>query len=191
MDSTVNDKGYLSLTDKLEQKVNTCLKIAEQQFRKTFDYQAVEINIRGRAAGQIRYGYAARGVSQNLKVDRDLPILRFNPYLLAKYKETFIDQVVPHECAHLVAYALFGMKIKPHGSEWKALMVNLYHQTPHVTHRFEIATNARRLFDYRCGCVDLNHQLTVIRHNKIMKQKAVYLCKKCSHPLTFKSELSP
>jgi len=185
MDSTVIDEYYLLLTDKLLQKVTTCLQKAEQQYRKTFDYQAVEINIRGRAAGQIRYGYATRGNRSGLTVNRDLPILRFNPYLLAKYKETFIDQVVPHECAHLVAYAIFGMKIKPHGSEWKALMINLYQQTPDVTHRFEMAKKVRRVFDYRCGCIDINHQLTVIRHNKIVKNKAVYACKKCRSPLTY------
>ena len=185
MDNVVID-DYLLLTSKLESKVNQCLEIAEKKFRQSFDYQHIEINIRGRAAGQIRYGYLSRIERSISNTARDLPILRFNPYLLVKYKEIFIDQVVPHECAHLVAYALFGMKIKPHGSEWKALMMNLYQQTPNVTHCFEIAPKARRLFDYRCACIDINHQLTVIRHNKIKKQKAAYLCKKCRSPLIYK-----
>jgi len=187
MNSAVIDENYFLLTAKLESKVKFCLEQAELQFRQVFDYQSIEINIRGRAAGQIRYGYSSKVGCSASKATRNLPILRFNPYLLEKYKETFIDQVVPHECAHLVAYALFGMKIKPHGSEWQALMVNLYQQTPDVTHRFEIAAKVRRLFDYRCGCIDVNHQLTVIRHNKINKQKAAYLCKKCRSPLTYNS----
>ncbi|MFT7186205.1 MAG: SprT protein [Pseudohongiellaceae bacterium] len=186
MDSAVIETDYLFLTDKLEKKVTGCLLKAEQQFRQSFDYQSIEINIRGRAAGQIKYTYSSKAYFKNLNDHQNLPVLRFNPYLLAKYKETFIDQVVPHECAHLVAYALFGMKIKPHGSEWKAIMVNLYQQSPDVTHRFEIARKAIRLFDYGCGCLDINHQLTVIRHNKIVKQKAVYLCKNCRSPLIYK-----
>lgn len=186
MNSAVNDENYLVLNDKLELRVKSCLEKAEQQFRQAFDYQSIEINIRGCAAGQIRYGYLPRVGGSISNTTRNLPILRFNPYLLVKYKEIFIDQVVPHECAHLVAYALFGKKIKPHGSEWKSLMVNLYQQTPDVTHRFEIAPKVRRLFDYRCACIDINHQLTVIRHNKIKKQKAAYLCKKCRSPLIYK-----
>ena len=185
MDKAVIDQHYLLLTDKLESKVKICLEKAEQQYRQPFGYQNIEINLRGRAAGQIRYGYLSRVGGSISNAARDLPILRFNPYLLTKYKETFIDQVVPHECAHLVAYALFGMKIKPHGAEWKALMANLYQQAPDVTHRFEILSKTRRMFDYSCGCIDINHQLTVIRHNKIIKQKAVYLCKKCRSPLTY------
>ena len=185
MDSAVFDEDYLCLTGKVEQKVKDCLSKAELKFRQHFGYQSIEIDIRGRTAGQIRYGYASKGNKKVLRTEQNLPILRFNPYLLAKYKETFIDQVVPHECAHLVAYALFGMKIKPHGAEWKALMANLYQQAPDVTHRFEILSKTRRMFDYSCGCIDINHQLTVIRHNKIIKQKAVYLCKKCRSPLTY------
>ena len=183
MDSTVIDEDYLLLTDKLLQKVTTCLQKAEQQYRKTFDYQAVEINIRGRAAGQIRYGYATRGNRSGLTVNRDLPILRFNPYLLAKYKETFIDQVVPHECAHLVAYALFGMKIKPHGLEWKTQMSALYGLLPKVTHTFEVPKRVRKTFAYLCACEDVTHRLTAIRHNKIRRETARYLCKNCGSAL--------
>ena len=149
-----------------------------------FKYSSININIRGRAAGQIQYSHLIKKGRQ--KYPGSLPNLRFNPYLLERYKIEFIEQVVPHECAHLVAYELYGMNIKPHGLEWKKIMVSLYNQTPHVTHRFEIAKTTRRLFNYNCECIDVNHELTVIRHNKILKQKAVYLCKKCKSPLTFK-----
>jgi SprT protein len=183
MSSTAIEDDYFLLTDQIEKKVSACLDKAEQKFGQNFGYQAIEINIRGRAAGQIRYGYAPSGSKS--RTVQNLPILRFNPYLLTKYKETFIDQVVPHECAHLIAYAVYGMKIKPHGTEWKALMVSLFNQEPSVTHCFEVPQKVRRLFNYRCGCIDLKHQLTAIRHNKIIKQKAVYQCKKCRIPLEF------
>jgi SprT protein len=187
MDKAVFEDDYLCLVDKIEKKVKECLKKAELKFKQPFNYDSIEVDIRGRAAGQIRYGYSSIAKPKFNNTPQNLPILRFNPYLLLKYKDTFIDQVVPHECAHLVAFNLFGTTIKPHGSEWKALMVNLYQCPPDVTHRYEIARKKRPLFDYACGCLDINHQLSVIRHNKIIKHKAVYLCKKCRTPLTYKT----
>jgi SprT protein len=186
MVNAVTDEEYLFLADKIEQKVKNCLYMAEQQFQQSFNYHSIEINIRGRAAGQIRYSYTSTALPKSYNSFQNAPILRFNPYLLVKYRDTFIDQVVPHECAHLVAYALFGMKIKPHGAQWKALMIDLYKLPADVTHRYEMPKKTRPSFDYSCGCIDLVHKLSVIRHNKIKKHKAVYSCKKCRTSLIFK-----
>lgn len=166
------------LVDLLEQKVKSCLRVAESRYRRPFDYQAIHIDIRGRAAGQIRY--------ERSRVKKSLPLLRFNPYLLDRYQEVFVDEVVPHECAHLVAYAMHGMKIKPHGVEWKAIMRDLYDCKPLVTHRFDMPRKARNTFEYRCACSDTTHQLSVIRHNKITRQTARYLCKACGTALSYR-----
>ncbi len=175
MKTDLVQKRESSLIDLLEQKVKECLSLAEDQYQRKFDYRAVHVNIRGRAAGQIRY--------ENPSVSNVLPLLRFNPYLLERYKESFVEQVVPHECAHLVAYALYGIKIKPHGAEWKSLMRDLYNQTPAVTHHFDMPQKARKTFAYQCACPGLDHSLSVIRHNKILRQKARYLCKNCGSAL--------
>jgi len=164
-----------SLIDSLELKVKHCLSLAEQQYQRKFNYQAINIDIRGRAAGQIRYELSRKLIS--------LPVLRFNPYLLTQYKDVFIEQVVPHECAHLVAYQLYGMKIKPHGVEWKTQMTALYGLVPSVTHTFEVPQKARRTFDYLCACKNTTHHLTAIRHNKIRRETARYICKSCGTAL--------
>jgi len=160
----------------LERKVEYCLRLAERRFDRPFKYERVEVNIRGRAAGQIRFDRRSC-VGQ-------LPVLRFNPAMLACYGMEFVDEVVPHECAHLVAYSLFGFKIKPHGPQWKSLMRDLYQLEPLVTHRFEVPERKkRRYFPYVCCCDNKVHELTAIRHNRVMRQQAHYLCRACGSKL--------
>ena len=82
----------------------------------------VVFDLRGQAAGQANY----------LKNK-----IRFNRDLLEKFTDEFVSQTVPHEFAHLVAYAKFGRRIKPHGSEWQSVMVALGVK-PVRTHNFEV-----------------------------------------------------
>lgn len=168
----------------LENKVKQCLALAEERYRRKFEYQSIQINIRGRAAGQIRY--------QNSILSPKLPLLRFNPYLLEKYGEVFIDQVAPHECAHLVVHAIYGFnnklgkKIRPHGREWKAVMLELYKLEPVVTHKFEVQQSKKDQYIYLCQCSEVEHCLSIIRHNKVMRGQARYLCKRCREGINYK-----
>jgi SprT protein len=167
----------------LQNKVDSCLAQASQVYNCHFLYDKIRIDIRGKAAGQIQI---RRAYSH-----KQLPVLRFNPLLLLKYQEEFIDEVVPHECAHLVVYKLHSpyrnnKRIRPHGPEWQSIMVNLYGREPKVTHQFIFEHESqKKRFDYQCGCSMKIHQLSVIRHNKIVRAKANYLCKGCNKPLTF------
>ena len=170
----------------LESKVNHCLALAEKYYHQKFEYQSIQINLKGRAAGQIRY-QNTRSPSANL------PLLRFNPYLLKKYGQEFIDQVVPHECAHLVVYVVHGFtslgrRIRPHGSEWKAVMQGLYQLEPKVTHNFEVQRKQREHYIYLCQCHKLEHSLSVIRHNKVLRGQAKYLCKHCKEGISYKEQ---
>ena len=127
----------------------------------------VSFDLRGQAAGQANY-------PKNK--------IRFNRDLLEKYTDEFVSQTVPHEFAHLVAYSKFGRRIRPHGVEWKSVMVALGVK-PVRTHSFEVIP-ARRLkrFPYKCNCFDLFHELSTIRHNRIQRGK-LYICKKCGKAL--------
>ena len=82
----------------------------------------IVFDLRGQAAGQANY----------LKNK-----IRFNRDLLEKFTDEFVSQTVPHEFAHLVAYAKFGPRIKPHGAEWQLVMVALGVK-PARTHNFEV-----------------------------------------------------
>jgi SprT protein len=85
---------------------------------------------------------------------------------------------VPHETAHLVVFRLFGPGMQPHGREWRAIM-GLFGAEPTRCHDYDVdGLQARQLrrYHYRCAC--RSHQVTSIRHNRIMRGQT-YLCRRC------------
>lgn len=164
--------------------LNDYLTIASNYFDMPFYFDEVCFDLRGRSAGQFVVSKPNIFAKHVLK-------LRFNRFLLAKYQQAFVDEVVPHECAHLVVYQYFGQyhqgkKVKPHGMEWKHVMSNVFNKAAVVRHNFEVDTKPRETFIYQCECVDRDHALSLIRHNKVMRQKAIYLCKACKSALRIK-----
>ena len=106
--------------------------------------------------------------------------IRLNAVLLMENQQAFIDEVVPHELAHLLVWKHFG-RVPPHGTEWKWMMESVLGVPARRTHQFELASVRRNTFPYRCPCQQ--HQLTVRRHNKILRGEAVYRCVHCGEPL--------
>lgn len=166
----------MSLEIRNTEKVEACLLKASQKFERAFVYQDIRYDIRGKVAGQL--------IREKSRIGNAKFRFRFNKSLLEKYGEEFIDQVAPHECAHLVAYAVYGNNIRPHGKEWQWIMREVFELEPEVTHRFEVES-ARRLnaYHYACACPELTHKLTSIRHNKVQSGKARYLCRQCREVL--------
>lgn len=111
--------------------------------------------------------------------------IRLNPILLVENREEFIQEVIPHEYAHLLVFALFG-KVQPHGKEWQMMMTQVMGLPANRTHQFNTDNSVTRQyqrFTYRCECKD--HALTTIRHNRIQGGKAQYHCKSCGSALTY------
>jgi SprT protein len=134
--------------------------------------RAVEIrfDLRGRAAGQARYG------------PHDPWVIRYNPLLLLENPGAFIAETVPHEVAHLIAFLRHGPRIRPHGPEWRAIMEQLG-AVPERCHRYDVSRIPRRVarvFTYHCACAE--HELTSIRHHRVLAGQT-YLCRRCAGPL--------
>ena len=106
--------------------------------------------------------------------------IRLNPVLLLENQREFIDEVVPHELAHLLVWKHFG-RVAPHGKEWKGMMEAVLGVPARRTHQFELESVRRNTFPYRCQCQQ--HQLTVRRHNRVVRGEATYRCVKCGEPL--------
>jgi SprT protein len=73
--------------------------------------------------------------------------------------------------------------VKPHGAEWKKIMVDLG-AVPKATGNYDLSgipTRQYQRFAYSCGC--RIHQLTIMRHRKILKGRAKYLCQFCNGAL--------
>ncbi|MCG9745194.1 SprT family zinc-dependent metalloprotease [Shewanella sp. Isolate8] len=146
--------------------VESCYQTAEQKLGRSFPRPEVNFKLRGKSAG-----------TAHLQLNK----LRFNPVLLEENPEEFVDQVVPHEICHLLAYRLFG-RVKPHGKEWQALMINLYGLTPRTTHSLNTASVAGQTFDYACRCGVV--PLSIRRHNKVQRQQTQYRCRRCKKTLS-------
>lgn len=149
----------------IAQQVLECYRQAEAYLDRSFPRPDIKFTLRGKSAGTAHL---------------QLNLLRFNPTLLAENHQTFIDQVVPHEICHLLAYQLFG-RVKPHGKEWQALMMDIYQLEPATTHSLNIQSVTGRTFDYLCGCGSI--PLSIRRHNKVVRGETQYRCRRCKQEL--------
>lgn len=107
--------------------------------------------------------------------------IRLNPVLLLENQQAFIEEVVPHELAHLLVWKYFG-RVAPHGKEWKWMMEQVLGVPARRTHQFAVASVRSRAYPYRCGCQQ--HQLTVRRHNRVTRGESEYRCLRCGDILT-------
>ncbi len=136
------------------QRLNQMLGRNEPLPRLRFD-------LRGRCAGQARY--------------QDW-VIRLNPVLMQGHGDRFIEETVPHELAHLMAFRCHGAQIRPHGREWRAMLEWL--QRPvRVSHDYEVSPSRRlKRYVYRCDC--RLHELSSIRHRRA-EQGTPYQCRMC------------
>ncbi|MGL5037794.1 MAG: SprT family zinc-dependent metalloprotease [Aeromonas sp.] len=156
-------------------RVEACFAHAEAHLGRTFARPPVHCNIRGRAAGSARL--------QSWE-------LRFNPTLYQANQQAFLAEVVPHEVAHLLVYALWGeqcgkgrnqTRVLPHGKQWQAVMQEVFGLEPRTTHTFDLTVLAQRTMPYRCHCQQ--HQLSIRRHYKVLRGQARYHCRRCKQLL--------
>lgn len=146
--------------------MSECIHHASEQLNQSFQFPNVSFNQRGKIAGCAR-------LQKNE--------LRFNPVLLADNHQLFLDEVVPHEVCHLLAFTLFG-KVLPHGKEWKALMRRLFHLDGQTYHKMDVTKVSGKHFQYQCLCGPVN--LTIRRHNKVKRGEQQYSCRRCKTVLT-------
>lgn len=131
----------------------------------------VQFDLIGRAAGMYK---AARGSR----------VIRYNPYLFARYFDDSLNVTVPHEVAHYTVDVLHGRRVRPHGAEWKAVMALFGVDNVRATARFDlqgIPQRRQRRFNYRCGCGPT--QLGSRRHHNIQRGLARYVCRRCGSEL--------
>jgi len=140
-------------------KVEWCLEKVKTELQVSLHMPEVTFDLRGRTAG---YAYWVRNK------------IHLNGYLLAKYADEFIEEVVTHEMAHLVAYNLTPRKkIKPHGNEWKQVML-FFGREPNRCHSFKTKP-ARRTQQFLVACACSTYTFGPTRVKR-MKSGSVYRC---------------
>lgn len=81
--------------------------------------------------------------------------IRLNPVLLLENSEAFIEEVVPHELAHLLVWKHFG-RVAPHGKEWKWMMESVLGVPARRTHQFELQSVRRNTFPTAASAVSIS-----------------------------------
>ena len=115
-------------------------------------------------------------------------MIKYNLDIYKNNKEDFVAKTVPHEIAHLFTYREYILPrcrcdVKPHGKEWR-LVMTLMGLNPKRCHSYEVkkARKVMKPYIYRCTCMD--HHLTRLMHNKILKGINIR-CLKCHHRVMF------
>lgn len=157
--------------DQILQQLEHCYQLAEQRFARAFERPQVKLDLRGQKAG-IAY------LHRNL--------LRFNAQLYRENHDDFLRQTVPHEVAHLVAHALYGDRIRPHGREWQALMTGVFDLPAHRCHDYQVPQRRATRYLYRCGCPE-GIPFSAQRHALVRRGRR-YSCRRCGDMLHFTGE---
>lgn len=156
-----------SLQQQVIKRVEHAIKTANQRLNKRLKMPTVTFTQRGKIAGSARL--------QSWEV-------RFNPVLLNENADAFLNEVVPHEVAHLIVFKLFG-RVKPHGREWQLIMREVFQVTPRTTHSFDVSSVSGDTYLYKCSCSE--YPLTIRRHNRILRGQANYHCRRCREVLVY------
>lgn len=160
------------MPDQLHAQVEACYQQADAHFNREFNRPQVSFRLRGQKAGVAH-------LDENL--------LRFNPALYAQNREDFLRQTVPHEVAHMIARALYGRRIRPHGSEWQAIMREVFRLPPQRCHSYAVQRRPVARFIYRCSCPERDFPFSSQRH-RLVARGSRYFCRRCKATLVFSGE---
>lgn len=146
-------------------KIAECLYKAELKYGRSFPYPSVQYTLKGSVAGRAYY-YEH--------------MINLNSILLSENGQKFIDRTVAHEVAHLIAYRVYGNRIRPHGREWASVM-HTFGLEASRCHNYDVTRTRRgKSYAYKCDC--RVYQLSSIRHKRALDGTR-YSCKSCHKKL--------
>lgn len=140
---------------------------AEVLFGRSFQRIPVLFDLKGRSAGMFKILGKQR-------------VIRYNPWIFAKYYEENLRDTVPHEVAHYIVHEVYPRRgTKPHGWQWRDLMAR-FGADPGVTFDRDLAgvpQRSQRCHRYFCGCQV--HEVSTTRHNRVQRRRVRYHCCTC------------
>ncbi len=166
-------------------KVEECYQEAERYFSRSLVRPKLGFDIRGQDAGRAYFfGKQASFLKKKSEERREL---KFNEILMDENPQVFLEQIVPHECAHLIVYEIFGTQAKPHGPEWKGLMERVFEADASTRHNLDVSRVSNKPYIYSCRCPGREIALSSRQHKSIQKGSD-YQCRECKGLLVFLHE---
>ena len=165
------------MTFKIRKRVEEGFLKAEAKYGIKIPRPSVRFDLTGTSAGQSFY-------AKNW--------LRFNLKLAIANEEDFLERTPDHEVAHHIQRHIYGYAgVKPHGKEWKKIMIEVFGTPPKRCHNYDVSTTARNTkpYQYNCNCAGKVHAMGSIRHRKVLRG-AVFTCNSCRNELEFVSKES-
>ena len=154
------------LQSKAIKRIKEVYAKAEDVYGIPLTFPIVSFKLKGRRAGYVIPAYNK---------------LTLNDALLHEHGDNFINDTPGHEAAHLIAYAVYGYNIEPHGTAWKKVMVKVCGQSPTRCHTYEVKTRN----EYICKCDKIIYVSTT-KHNRILRGHDRYYCKTCNVEIRWK-----
>jgi len=146
---------------------------AEHVFGRDFARVPVRFDLSGTTAGMFKL-HGKHG------------LIRYNPWIFAKYFAENLRDTVPHEVAHYIVYTVYGdRRVKPHGHQWRELM-HRFGADSGVTFDLDlegVPQRRQRTHPYRCNC--RLHELSTTRHNRVQRGRGSYQCVICAGDLVY------
>ncbi len=109
-------------------------------------------------------------------------MLNFNRIIMMDNWDAY-DETVIHEVAHWCCSFLYGYQVG-HGKEWKRMM-HFFGAEGERCHSYDVSRvrKARKTFTYACVCG--KHDISSIRHKRIVESGTKYFCKKCKQDIKY------
>ena len=149
------------------------IRRAEDMFGRRYARVPVRFDLKGHTAGMF-------------KIIGRRSLIRYNPWIFAKYFEENLLGTVPHEVAHFIVHETYPRRgVKPHGPEWRDLMFR-FGADPAVTFDLDlegVPRRSQRTHRYHCGCQ--LHEVSTTRHNRVQRRRMIYQCLACDGTLVY------
>ena len=115
--------------------------------------------------------------------------LNFNAGLMVDNWDEYLNQIIPHEVAHLVKGAVYGTErkgelMRSHGTYWQRIMCQ-FGIEPDRSHSMDISKvqQPKRKFVYECECCSVEFVLSSVKHNRIERSRSRF--QHCGQDITF------
>jgi len=150
--------------ERIQAKVEQLIKIAAKLWQD-HDFSDITVKMNGRLSTTAGRAWLTTG------------LIEFSSKLYAENTEVFLEDTVPHEFAHIVAYRVYGSR--GHDFSWKHVCSALGSDTQRC-HTYAVAKKTVNTTPMYCGC--MVHEFTPQRMAWVRKGKT-YKCRNCGQVL--------